>query len=164
MLGIAVEDVVPHAETESNAISTGEPQPRTFGCRLWSDVLRLEGAEAKATYTGDYYRGRPAITRYAFGQGVSFYLGTALDGAGLAWLLDMVCVEAGVRAYEDLPAEVEITRRTNGDQSWLFVLNGSAEDVDLPLDQPGLDLLTGTKHEHDLHLGPLDVAILQSTT
>jgi hypothetical protein len=52
-------------------------------------------------------------------------------------------------------------RRTNGSQTWLFALNHSNEEVKIPLDQPGYELLSNTKLDESLHLSPRDAAIIQ---
>ena len=160
LLGIGVEEFAPYGEIQANAITTRDGH--RFGCQLWSDILQLQGAEAIADYTGDYYAGTPAVTRHAYGRGVSYYAGAALGADGLAWLLSLLCAEAGIHAPQDLPAGVEMIRRTDGEQSWLFYLNHSEQEVKVRLDQPGRELLTGAQLAGSLRLGPAGVAVIQS--
>ncbi len=160
MLGLSVEEFDPYPETQSNLIHTVDGNQ--FACTLWSDVIHLEGAEAIATYQHDYYADCAAITRNTFGKGRSFYAGTLPNAQGIAWLLEQACNEAGVQPVLSKPTEgVEVVRRTNGRQSWLFVLNHCNKKVEIPLEKSGLDLLTQKMITGSLGLDPAGVAILQ---
>ncbi|MCL4395575.1 MAG: beta-galactosidase [Chloroflexi bacterium] len=159
LLGLWVEEFVVYPDTRENSVQAYD---RVFGCRLWSDVLHTTTAEVLARYREDYFAGSPAITRQRSGQGTSYYLGTVLDDEGLAWLFDRVCDDAEVRGFENVPSGVELVRRTDDTHAWLFVLNHSDAPVEIPLSEPGLELLTGAPTGGTLHLGPLDVAIVQS--
>jgi beta-galactosidase len=70
---------------------------REFTCDFWSDIIHLAGAEALATYQGNYFAGAPAATVQRYGRGSSYYLGTQLRAEGLAWFVERVCSGAGVR-------------------------------------------------------------------
>ena len=160
VLGLVVEEYVPYSEMQSNTFCTNDG--KQFQCSFWSDVIRLNTSQALATYEQDYYADSPAITRNQFGNGTAFYVGTVPEESGMEWLLDEVCETAGVKPIaRNSHAGVEIVRRTNGQQIWLFVLNHSNEEVKIPLDQPGYEMLKETKLDKSLHLGPMDVAIIQ---
>ena len=94
LLGLTVEEFAPYAETQANRVRTSDGQH--FTTSLWSDVIRLEGAEPMASYAEDFFAGSAAVTRHRFGAGTGFYAGTQLDREGQAWLIDRVCAEAGV--------------------------------------------------------------------
>ncbi len=150
---------MPYAEAQSNTFCTDDGQ--RIQCSLWSDVIRLDSAQALATYEQDYYAGRPVITRNPFGKGTAFYVGTVPDTNGMEWLLEQACQSAGVKATAVAPEGVELVRRTNGAQTWLFALNHSSEEVKVPLEQPGYDLLSQTKVEESLHLASMQAAVVQ---
>ena len=160
MLGIAVEEYAPFSETGSNAIRTTDG--KQFQCSFWADVIHLRSAQGLAAFEQDYYAGNPAITRNRFGSGSAYYLGTVLDQRGMDWLLDEVCGVAGIQpAAHHFPAGVELVRRSDGNSSWLFALNYADEEVEIPLDRPGFDLLSGAKLDTSLHLGPRAIAVIQ---
>ena len=140
LLGLRVAEFAPYAEGQRNTIRTMEG--KMVGCEFWSDVIALEGAEALATYTDDFYAGSPAITRHTFGQGVSYYVGTRPDATYFAELLAQVCREANVHPPLDAPAGVEVTRRSGENGNFLFALNHNAAEVHLTLPQPLRNLLT----------------------
>lgn len=162
MLGLRVEEFAPYAETQTNTLHTTDGQ--WFECHLWSDVIQLRGAEALATYQADYYAGSPTVTQHRFGAGTSFYVGTALDKDGLAWLLNLSLQAGGIQPPPNPAPGVEVVRRHTDTHTFLFALNHSTETVDLPLDQPGDELLTGQRQTSTLRLGPTEVAIVQFTS
>ena len=136
----------------------------SFACRLWADLIHLEGAESLASYTDDFYAGTPAVTRNVFGEGAAYYLGTRPEERYTKSLLDRVYEEAGVRPTAEVPPGVDAVRRKTEDASFLFLLNHSQEAVEINLPGPGLDLLTRTEHDSNLFLDPLEVALLKERT
>jgi beta-galactosidase len=79
----------------------------------------------------------------------------------MEWLMEQVRKSAGVNATVVAPEGVELVRRTNGMQTWLFALNHSSEEVQIPLDRPGYELLSQTNLEGTLQLMPMQVAIVK---
>jgi beta-galactosidase len=160
MLGLVIEEFAPYAETQSNTACTTDN--KRFACSLWSDIIHVKTAQAIANFEEDYYAGAPAITRNQFGKGTSFYVGTAPDQDGMAWLMEEVCKTANIKPVaSNAPAGVELVRRTNGKQSWLIALNHTNEEVNISLDQPVYEVLSKTNLDGSLRLGPMDVAIVQ---
>jgi beta-galactosidase len=160
MLGLVVEEYVPYSETQSNTFCTTEGQQ--FQASFWGDVIHLKTAQALGTFEQDYYAGSPAVTRNQFGKGTAFYVGTAPEPNGMAWLLELVCSTADVKPVaSNVPAEVEFLQRTNGNASWLFILNHSTDQVTVPLEQSGRDLLTDVDVNGSLELEPAGVAIIE---
>jgi beta-galactosidase len=160
LLGLWVEEFVPYSSLEANRIQTDTGDQ--FACNYWSDIVHLEGAEVLAHYLEDYYTGYPAVTRYPFGKGSSYYLGTSLEQAGLSWLLGRIIKEAGIQAMEKLPAGVEMTRRSDGIHTWTFFLNYSDEHVQVELPTGGLNLVTSTPATSFIQLEPKGIAIIQT--
>jgi len=160
MLGLVVEEFAPYSDIQSNSIRTTDN--KQFECTFWSDVIHVRNAEAIAHFEQDYYEGYPAITRNQFGKGTACYVGTLLDKNGIDWLLEQTCETAGIKPVcANAPAGVELLQRSNGNSSWLFVLNYSAEKVTVPFDGHGHDLLTGAQVNGSIELEPAGVAIVQ---
>lgn len=160
LLGLVVEEHVPFAETQSNTACTADNHQ--FECSLWGEVIHLKEAQPIARFEQDYYAGGPAVTRNEFGKGKAFYVATVPEQSGMDWLIAQVCTSAGITPVVDhAPAVVELVRRAKGRESWLFALNHSSEEVTLPLEQPGYEILSNTKLETSLHLGAMQVAIVQ---
>jgi beta-galactosidase len=160
LLGLWIEEYVAYGQAQSNLVEAVNGQ--SYPCELWSDIIHTTGAEVLGHYREDYFAGNPAITRFHYGKGTSYYLGTVLAWEGLAWLLEQACMDAGVQpTILNAPRDVEVTSRSDGIHTWLFVLNHSNEEVQVQLPADGTDLISGSAVESRLRLGPQGVAIVQ---
>ena len=152
LLGLLVEDFLP--------LGAGDPLDVLFvegtvdRAELWSELVRLRGAEALATFRGGTLDGQPAVTRNAFGGGSAFYLATRLSRPVMAQLLRRVCTECGVRPAAEVPAGVEAVRRG----SLLFLMNHGQQTVEVQTVAGSRDLLS---ESNQVVLGPREVAIVQ---
>ena len=108
-----------------------------------------------------FFAGTPAATVQRYGGGASYYLGTSLSAEGLAWLLDGVCAESGVKPAIDAPPGVEVTRRTKGEQTWLFILNYLENEQRVDLQDSGVNILSGEKVNGTTSVEPKGVTIIQ---
>jgi beta-galactosidase len=136
VLGVRVEEFFPLAAGQTVALSDGSTG------RIWSEMVHLEGATAVASFVDGPVAGSPAVTRHAFGSGVAHYLSSFLDTDALTRLLSDALAAAGVRGVGTHGADVEVVRRRDDDGvSYLFVINHSSDDVDVPSD--GEELLRG---------------------
>ncbi|PFG35296.1 beta-galactosidase [Sanguibacter antarcticus] len=137
MLGITVEEFVPLAPAERVTLSTGAT------ARLWTERLRSAGADVLARYVDGPLPGSPAHTKHVFGQGVGCYLATVLDRDDLKNVLRTLAADAGVVPIgPDLGGSVEVVRRASAQASYLFIVNHSADPVDIPV--RGTELVTGS--------------------
>lgn len=142
MLGLWIEEHIPYQEGMNNTIKTEDGL--TFTNTFWAELIHLLGAQPLAIYEQDYYQGRPALTRQSFGEGTAFYLSTELEPLGLSWLISQLIQKTGIQPVVDpLPFGIEAVKRIEGEKSWLFFLNHSHAAVDLSIDKPGMDLLSG---------------------
>jgi beta-galactosidase len=136
VLGVRIEEFFPLAEGGHVALSDG-----TSG-RVWTELGQVTDAEVLAEYADGPVAGSPAVTRRAAGPGRAYYVGTALDPDAVATLLERVLDEAGVGpVVAGLPAGVEAVRRVGEAGSYLFLMNHTGEQVDVPV--TGTELLTG---------------------
>jgi beta-galactosidase len=139
LLGLRVEEFAPYGAGATSTVYTRDEE--SFGCALWSDIVALEGAEALASYAGEWFAHRPALTRNTFGSGAAYYLGTALEPGGMAWLLERACAEAGVRPVLEAPAGVEVVERLAGERRYLFALNHGDAPASIHLAARARDML-----------------------
>ena len=161
-LGLWVEEWAPYPGDRTNGVRfTGST--RKFSCDHWCDLLHLEGARAIASYTGDFFAGRPAVTRNQHGRGTAYYLGTRLDAAGLDHLFREVTHTAKVAPVLAAPAGVEITLREAGKNRFLCLLNHTDKPARLRLGKwRGTDLITNRRAAGTIVLPPLGVAVVKS--
>jgi len=109
---------------------------------LWSERVRLAGAEPVASYEDGPLAGIPAVTRHPLGDGTAWYLATRPDPATLAALLDRICDEAGVQPVLSTPPHgIEAVRRSGTDADYLFLIDHTGSGAEVPTE--GVELLTG---------------------
>ena len=160
LLGLTVLDWLPLSDGEEVKIDFADA---TQGrADLWSELIKLDGAEVVATFAAGRLKGRPAITRHDFGSGLAVYLGTRLDELTMARVIRSACGDAEVEPAMEVPSGVEVVRRHIGRSSILFLLNHRELDVDVPILQAGVNLVDGAQvHAGLLRLGPLGAAVIR---
>ncbi|MHA6624953.1 beta-galactosidase [Pseudonocardia sichuanensis] len=132
--------------------------------RLVFELLVPEGAEVVGTYGADFYAGTPAVTRHrSGGGGEAWYVGTALDDGGVAWVVRRVVDRHGLTGpYADV-ADLELAVRERDGVRTAFLLHHGEKPVDVPAHAGGTELLTGRRIAAGevLHLEPTDVIVLR---
>ncbi|MDN0197019.1 beta-galactosidase [Streptomyces sp. S.PNR 29] len=140
-LGVRTDELFPLLPGESAGLSGGGTAV------LWSERLRLSGAEPIASYTTGPLTGVPAVTRHTHGEGTAWYLATCPDPDTLAALLDRIRTEAGVQPVRATPERVEAALRRGPDADYLFLINHGDEDAQVPVATGATELLTGRPAE-----------------
>ncbi len=160
VMGMTVEDYVP---------IYGDPVGVQFRASLagadgraerWADLLHPEGADILATYNGDAYGDKAAITMHRAGKGSAIYVGADLDAASLARVLAVFAAKAGV-PHTEVPRGVERTRRRAGNTEWTFLLNHTAEAQRVALDKPMHDVVSGQAMAGTVGLPAYGVAVMR---
>ncbi|MCZ8514588.1 beta-galactosidase [Paenibacillus filicis] len=164
LLGLTVEEFDPMLPGQTNGLTAAENSGAggVYRCDLWADVIRLEGAEALASFTGDFFAGSPAVTRHRFGQGCAYYVGTQPEEAFTARLLGSIAEEVGLKAPLQAPPGVEVTVRAKDGNRYVFVLNHLQETAEIRLpagEHP--ELIRGVKVQDVLKLEPNGAAIIR---
>lgn len=91
----------------------------------WCDILEKETAEIIASYSDNFYSGKPAITKNKYGDGFAYYVGT-IGGKNLYKNIIEDALETAVMEYiPDLPDGVELTRREKDQQYFYFLFNNT---------------------------------------
>lgn len=164
MLGLRVEDFLPLSEAESIELRFSDG---TSGVgSLWSELIRLEGAEPLATFDcAGILLDQAAVTRHAYGRGTAYYLGTRLDSNTMARLTGHIVKEAGVEAVADAPSGVEAVRRETADGGLTFLLNHGNEPRDVGVPLGAMELISGRRlSSNRFRLNSRDVAVIQEVT
>ncbi|MGM9471605.1 beta-galactosidase [Pseudarthrobacter sp. YS3] len=136
LLGIRVEEFHPLLAGARLKLSDGGVST------VWSEDLRLAGAEAVQTFTEYPLEGVPSLTRHAVGSGAAWYLATFPDPDGIETVVERLLAESGVTPVAQADAGLELTRRRASDgSSYLFVINHSRSSASVQAS--GTDLLSG---------------------
>ena len=138
LLGVRTEEFAPLREGEQVRLAGG----LLDGCvaTLWTEDLQAVDTDVESTCADGPVPGRPVLTRRAAGAGTAWYLATRPDADGFARLVQRLCADAGVTTLP-VPPGVEVVRRAGPAASYLFVLNHTDADVEVPA--RGTDLVGG---------------------
>ncbi|MEW9699166.1 beta-galactosidase [Paenibacillus sp. SI8] len=164
VLGIWAEEIDALFPGQTNQIVVNDSWgvlKGAYSCDLLCDLIHAEGAEIKAVYGKDFYRGMPALTVNSFGAGKAWYLATSPEPSFLQGLLANLCKDKGITAPIPPVPGVEVSIRSKDGNSFLFILNHNAESVDVKIGtQPMKDMLTGQTFVHTATLAEKGVLIL----
>lgn len=178
VLGIRVEELEPLLDDETVTLDDG-----TVGT-LWSERVDVtdDAVEVLARYAGGDLDGRAAVTRRRVGAagarsegaadggdargGSATYVSTRLGVDGLRPVLTAVLDGAGVTSElpEEVRGRVELAVRATGAGAFWFLVNRTAEAVEVAVDG---DVLVGERGQGatgPLVLGPRGVAVLRRAT
>ncbi|MGW0705825.1 beta-galactosidase [Streptomyces sp. NPDC002643] len=154
-LGVRSDELFPLQPEESVALSGGATGA------LWSERVRLEGAEAVVSYTEGPLTGVPAVTRHTHGDGVAWYVATNPDPATLASLLTRIRTEAGVAAVRTAPEGVEVVLRRSPDADYLFLIDHAGNGAEVTVAEDAVELLTGKPAPGSVTLAPGEIAVVR---
>jgi len=153
LLGVFVEEFAPLLAGERVALDDGG------SADVWTEDLRLDGADGVVHYVDGPVPGRAAVTRHALGDGVAWYVATRTDVATTARLVERIVADAGVAPVATAAPGVEVQRRRRGDTSWLFVLNHTDGEATVAAD--GTDIVSGVPVSGSVTLPAGGVAVVR---
>jgi beta-galactosidase len=132
-------------------------RPRTI-----IESLRLDGAEAIATLVDGRMQGKPAVTRHRSGDGWVFYSGVdSADDGFYETVARAIAGTIGLKPILAAPDGVEVTSRSDGETTWIFLLNlTDIAHPEIALQQPMDDAIAGQTGVRKISLDPLGVAVL----
>ncbi len=165
-LGLRSEELDALYEGDQNAIVIQPNNPLglagEYPARLFCDVIHPEGAETLANYRDDYYAGRAALTCNRFGVGLAYYIAAQSDERFHLDFYSALARELHLkRALEtEIPEGVSITRRSDGESDFIFVMNFKPITQSLKLPQPCRNLLGESVVDGTLILGAYGVSVL----
>ena len=140
LMGIWVEENDALPEGEQNAFSyCGKRYPADILC----DLVHLEGAEAYGVYEEDFYAGMPALTVNQYGKGKACYVATHSNEEFYQTFLDRRFSQNGIQPVHQTPVGVEAAVREHAGETYLFLLNHTAEEKTVVLEDHYEDLLQG---------------------
>jgi len=132
---------------ETDALFAGESVPvtvrlggetQTFSVSKFADLVWPRGAEVFGEYDGEFYAGKPFLTRNAFGKGFAYGIQARADQAFTDAFLGSLVQDLGLYRVlsEDTPAGVTATRRGQT----RFILNHNESPVWVSVDGEAVEL------------------------
>ncbi len=154
-------DPLPPGEENHLTFKGAFPTSHLHPARIWCDIIEpAKDCQVLASYTKDFYSGKPAMTMNAFGLGKAIYIGTMSHQHFyhdlVTWLRQMV----GMNPLLKVPETVEVSMRQREDTRVYFLLNHQQSPVRIQFYKPMHDFLTGNNITGNYDLPPHGVLVL----
>ena len=158
VFGISVEEIDMASNYFPNSIQYKGVEYPLGGLR---ERLHTSTAETICTYTEDYIKGTPAITKNIYGNGNAFYIAAMQNDDFLSVITDTLIAETGIKPVIEtyIPYGVSVVRR-EGVQDIYFFMNFNREAASLDINDEYVDLLTDELVRDNLSLGTYECKIL----
>ncbi len=148
-------------ETENHIVFKGPfPASHLYSARLWCDIIDPRECEVLATYSQDFYGGRPAMTMNQFGLGRAIYLGTMFPQPFYHDLVGWLRQLCNLVPVLKVPDNVELSLREKDGVRIYFLLNHHSTPVRVHFAHPMHDYLTGSALSGNYDLPPHGVLVL----
>jgi len=154
--GVHVKEYDPIGADEHSLINESGT---AYACTQWNDLLEPTTSKAIAWYDCDFYKGSPAITVNEWGDGKAYYIGTFPDEGYYSDLFVSLAEGTGIEVIRDMPEGLQVTYRSNGSCTYMFILNLSREEKTLSLEGRKQSLFSGNVVEGELKLPAYGVEI-----
>jgi len=130
---------------------------------LFNDILRVEdpAVEVIATYASDYYAGQPALTKRQAGTGSAWYYGAAFNEQVANGIIDRLDLQSPLHDWRKLPEQVEVSIRSSGEQSLVFLLNYSDQSAEILLTGKATELISEQSLTGAVELEPYGVMVFK---
>ncbi len=153
-------DQLPPGEENHLTFKGTFPTSHLHPAKLWCDLIEPKDCQILATYSKDFYAGRPAMTMHTFGLGKAVYIGTQSHqhfyGDLVSWLRQM----CNLHPLLKVPDNVEVSMRQKDDTKVYFLLNHQNSPLRIQFYKPMHDFLTGSTFSGNYDLPPHGVLVL----
>lgn len=137
VLGVRTEEIDGLWDGQFNTIEGTMPEaslPDSYRCDTLCELASMEGAEPLMTYGQDFYRGKPVLTRHAYGKGTAWYLAADPEQRFLDDLTPLLLKEAKIEPIvADFPEGVTVQSRENEEYKYVFLENYGEEEREITL-------------------------------
>jgi beta-galactosidase len=134
---------------------------KCFETPVFNDILEVsdKNTTVLASYTSNYYAGKPALTEHAYGKGRVMYLGSVFTRELTEAILASTEVLNPFADIISVPSDCELAMRIKGDNRYLFVLNFAHTLSTITLNQEMEDMDDGEKINGTLVLKPYETKV-----
>ena len=161
LMGVWVEEIDALAPDETIEVHGDAVDAKG---EIVASIIHREGARRLAAYGGgEFYAGHSALTVNTYGKGKAYFVGTPLDETGMSAFMAPIIKELGLKPL-DTPEDVSLSVRYGDDGvRYAFLINNSAADKRLCLDElnGGVELLTGHVVDGPVELKPYGVNVIE---
>jgi len=162
LFGLEVQEFDPIPPEEENHLLFKGSFPATHAHvgRVWCDLIEPKECQVIATFTKDFYAGRPAMTINNYGLGRAVYLGTMCQQPFYYDLVSWLRQLCNLFPLMKVPDTVEVSMRQKDDAQIYFLLNHQDSPVRITFYKPMHDYLTGNAFTGNYDLPPHGVLVL----
>ena len=153
-------DPLPPNEENHLTFKGAFPTSHMHPARLWCDLIEPGECQVLATYSKDFYAGRPAVTMNTFGLGTAVYLGTMSHQFFYHDLIVWLRQLCNLFPILKVPESIEVSLRQKDDVQVYFLLNHHASSVRIQFYKPMHDYLSGAILSGSYDLPPHGVLVL----
>ncbi|MEG1875605.1 MAG: beta-galactosidase trimerization domain-containing protein, partial [Angelakisella sp.] len=170
LMGIWSEEIDALYDGETNSVQVdafGAVAKSSYTAEVFCDLVHLEGAQALATYTEDFYAGYPALTVNKCGSGQAYYIAfRSYDGFLQDFYKGLATDLALEKALDaELPSGVTAQTRYDEENRFVFLQNYNETDQMVNLNQQQYhDVLTGELVTGEVTLRPFSYRIMEPIT
>jgi beta-galactosidase len=162
LFGLEVQEFDPiPADAENHVVFKGAfPASHLYSARIWCDIIEPKECEVLATFSQDFYAGRPAMTVNQYGLGRAVYIGTMFPQPFYYDLINWLRQVCSLFPLLKVPDTVEVSMRQKDDTRIYFLLNHQTTPVRVHFYKPVHDYLTGNALTGNYDLPPHGVLVL----
>ncbi|HTB83816.1 MAG TPA: beta-galactosidase [Candidatus Sulfotelmatobacter sp.] len=128
--------------------------------KLWCDIIEPKGCQILATFSKDFYAGKPAITVNTFGLGKAIYIGTQSHQHFYHDLVTWLRQTVGLQPLLKVPENIEVSMREKEGSRIYILLNHQGSQVRIQFYKPMHDFLTGNNIMGNYDLPPYGILII----
>jgi beta-galactosidase len=161
LVGVRVEDFTVVTPGEISAIRFG-PSAAPIEAPVFNEVLAPMNKDVRviASYTSDYYAGKPAVSLREKGQGRVVHFGSFFTLQNVNALLDALAIQDPLKGWGDIPAEVQATERSNETERFCFLLNFTNETKEMTFKKPVVHILEDRELQGLVQIPPYGVFLV----
>ena len=159
-LEVAEFDMLPPGEENHLTFKGAFPTSHLHPAKVWCDLIEPKECQVLASYSRDFYAGKPALTMNTFGLGKAIYLGTMSHQHFYHDLVTWLRQLCNLHPLLKVPEDVEVSMREKDGVRIHFLLNHKVTPVRIQFYKPMHDLLTGASITGGHELPPHGVLIL----
>lgn len=131
---------------------------------LACDVIHAESAQVLGEYKSEYYSGKPALTRNNYGKGLAYHIAFRGEPKFLDEFYADIITSSNINTIDiAIPSGVSIRKRSDGNISYLFIMNFTSENKKINIgDLDLVELVTNEVINSEFELDGYSLKILKS--
>jgi beta-galactosidase len=163
VLGVWCEEIDALFPEDRNSILWNGKQYEAYGL---CELIHAEGTtKVLGTYGEDFYKGNPALTENSYGKGKAYFIAARTSQEFLdEFYMDIARGTGGevVSCVDyEIPEGVSAMSRTDGENTYVFLMNFLNKEAKLDIGAGGKSLISGKEIKDGITLSPISFEIYE---